>query len=84
MSVVTGQAALAARSLNAMQCAMVKTLPGFVLPRNNPEDEFVSCVRHVTGKTLTPMQRAALHRFFYTNLEICPLLVLMSDQVASF
>ena len=67
MSVVAGQAAFAARSRNAMRRATVETPPGFVLSGNDPEDDFVSCVRHVTEKTLTPTQRAVLHRLFLTN-----------------
>ena len=73
IAVVAGQATFAARSRAAMRRATVPTQPDaqptLVLPGNDPEDDFVRCVRHVTGKTLTSMQRAALHWLFYTNSE---------------
>ena len=73
MAVVAGQAAFAARSRDAMRRATVETQPqtqaGLVLPGNDLEEDFDLCVRHVTGKTLTSMQRAALLCLFQTNSE---------------
>merc|ERR1719491_2403297 len=71
MAVVAGQAAFAARSRDAMRRATVETQPQtqLVLPGNDLEEDFDLCVRHVTGKTLTSMQRAALLCLFQTNSE---------------
>ena len=66
-SAVAGQVSFAARSGNAMRRTLRETTPTPVPSGDDPMDNFVLCVRHVAGYTLTPMQRVALHCLFCTN-----------------
>ena len=51
-NVVACQAVFASRSRNAMLHALREMTPALILPRNDTDDDFVSCVHLVAGHTL--------------------------------